>query len=73
VTCHVEEFKNKQTKKKTQNKTPNFASSTKRNTHMNFCKCYSANAILNRLTSMNSNLTFITILNNATKEFLRFM
>lgn len=49
------------------------ASSTERNTHMNFCKHYSANAILNRHTSMNSNLTFITILNNATKEFSRFM
>lgn len=43
--------------------------STERNTNMNLCKHYSENAILNRHTSMNSNLTFITVLNNATKDF----
>ena len=49
------------------------ASSVDRKTHMNFNKDYSANAILNRHTSMNSSLTFITVLNNATKDFSRFM
>lgn len=49
------------------------AGSADRKTHMNFSKHYSANAILNRHTSMNSSLTFITVLNNATKEFSRFM
>lgn len=49
------------------------ASGADRKTHMNFSKDYSANAILNRHTSMNSSLTFMTILNNATKDFSRFM
>ena len=49
-----------------------FAYSFPRNSDMNFGKHYFANAILKNSTT-SSNLTFITILNNATKAFSRFM
>lgn len=43
-----------------------------KNSHMNFGKYYFANATLKR-SRTSSNLTFISILNNATKAFSRFM
>lgn len=49
-----------------------FAYSFHRNSDMNFGKYYFTNAILKNSTT-SSNLTFITILNNATKAFSRFM
>lgn len=49
-----------------------FAYDFQRKSHMNFGKHYFANATLKNSTT-SSNLTFITILNNATKAFSRFM
>lgn len=49
-----------------------FAYSFHRNSHMNFGKYYFANATL-KSSSTDSNLTFISFLNNATKAFSRFM
>lgn len=49
-----------------------FAYGFHRNSDMNFCKYYFANATLKNGTT-SSNLTFKTVLNNATKAFSRFM